>query len=448
MRACTPPAAEGALAILPSDVGGVRIDSAFWSAHAGTQDIGTYEALAYHARLRAARRVDRSELAIIYDERGMHPLVDLDIASWGDGKALEGERSPLTPGDTTTVARSVVRNGSFQTGRWSAFGYCPRTVRLLARDQLAFALMPRLAPDSIRFAASGETSRSGSPLVVVGDTMISGSQYGADASSYVGAAINTADTALADMLVALVVLQRVDASGGSASQAGTAIEDTLAYHVGPVPAHGRVGLAGDAPRYREAIVERISYPATRAVGRPVAPRGGMMRVGDARRERAEEVESTRRRESQPFSTDADWYTARRERQVRPGVFTYAITIVTRWTNTTASDLYLMGCRSGSSSPWFSLSRTSGGSDSPYTPDPPCVRGAPAIRVEPGAIRVDTLRIQGLASRAFSMDRAEVPMPEGAFEVIFDVRGCPDDPACALPFRSLTHSPMIRVRVDR
>jgi hypothetical protein len=174
----------------------------------------------------------------------------------------------------------------------------------------------------------------------------------------------------------------------------------------------------------------------------------MIRVSDARRERAEEAASTRRRESQPFSTDADWYTARRGRQVRPGVFTYTITIVTRWTNTTASELYLMGCRSGASSPWFSLSRgASRGPASPYTPDPPCVGGAPAIRVEPGAIRVDTLRIQGLASPDFSMDRASMPRPDGAFEVIFDVRGCPEDPACALPTYSLTHSPLIRVRAE-
>ena len=448
VRACTPPAAGGALTILPSEVSGVRIDSAFWSTGAGAQELGTYEALSYYARLRAARRVERSELAIIYDERGSHPVLDLDIESWRQGRELAVQQPPLTPGDTTTVTRSVVRNGSFRTGKWSVFDYCPRSARLVARNELAFALMPRLTSDSVRSAASDGVRRSGSPLVVVKDTLVSGRQYGADASSYVGAAINTADTALADMMVALVVLKPVDPTAGSATRMGTLIEDTLEYHVGPVPARGRVGVVGNAPRYREGIAERISYPAARVTGRRVAPPGGRIRVSEVRREQAEEAEAAQRRASQPFSTDAEWYTARRGPQIRPGAFAYDITIVTRWTNITASELYLMGCRSGSPTPWFSLARSGSRSPSPYTPSPPCTGGATAIRVEPGAVRVDTLRARGLASPEISMDRAGMPMPGGAFEVVFDVRGCLDDPRCALPMYSLTHSPLIRVRGER
>jgi hypothetical protein len=285
IRACSggsSAASEGTLRILPSTVAGVEIDSAYWQTSAGTQDIGTWEHLVYYSRLRASRTVRRNELAILYEPNTSSAILDAEVSStWLGPAMIDSEDTLLTnlhAGETTTTAHLVQLNSGFRVGKWSAVRYCPSAVQLIARGEVPFLLMPRLASDSARLAAARTPTRL-SPLVVVKDSVLEPCWRGKPAVMW--AAINVADTTLADMVVALVVVGPASGSDTALHGAGLAAEDTLEYRVGAVAARGRAGFVGGGLRCGERIVERLAYPATRVAGRAIPPVGEWKRVSRA-----------------------------------------------------------------------------------------------------------------------------------------------------------------------
>src|SRR5262249_10944750 len=144
------------------------------------------------------------------------------------------------------------------------------------------------------------------------------------------AAVNVADTALADMIVALVVVRPIQSRDSSAHGVGQAVEDTIEFHVGPVAARGRVGFVGGELRYQEGIAERVTYPAVSVTGRTIPGLGEMGRVSDARavaRERASDRAFDQVRAADALWTDSLRYVAQRGREVTPGVYEYLLTLV-------------------------------------------------------------------------------------------------------------------------
>jgi hypothetical protein len=126
-------ASEGVLRILSSTVPGVEIDSAYWRTGAGTEDIGAWEQLGYHSRLRAHRTVRRNELAIIYEPGDSAMTLDADVSAVPGRLEMlnhpDSAHVDLHAGDTTTTAWFVRLGGGFRVGKWSAARYCSESGR-------------------------------------------------------------------------------------------------------------------------------------------------------------------------------------------------------------------------------------------------------------------------------------------------------------------------------
>jgi hypothetical protein len=434
VRACLAPGmssapSSGMLRILPSQVPGVAIDSAYWQTGAGTQDIGTWEVLAYSARLRTSRRVRLAELAILYDEQEARPLPDVSV-----------ERD-MEPGDTRTSVRSLRFRSTLRVGQWSGARSCPRTVRLVPRDRLAFKMMPGLASDSVRESARRALRPGGSPLVVVKEALIG--DWDPQRTAIVGAAVNTADTALTDMIIALVVVRGSHPRAASPAQPGDLIEDTLEYRVGRVEPHAWVGFAGGSIAANE-IVERVSYPAGRIAGRPIPTLGTVARVSELTWHRRI---AEYRDPNAPFTVDTAWYVAGPADGRQVGVPRGELTVVTRWRNMMGTPLYLATCAGMPSSPSSTvvvgIGTTSGHAS--VLPSEHCAPGGLSMRVEPGVTRIDTLRVS-IAGDAAAGQMAVGAM--GRFAVKFDVRICPDDPECRIGAPMLSGSAPFRVHTTR
>ena len=455
IRACAVSGAsassEGVLRILPSGVPGVEIDSAYWLTAAGMQDIGTWEQLNYYSRLRTTRRVRRDEIAVVYESETQRPVFDLEVRSSVEGSEVSrssaAARAVLERGDTTTAVRVIHRDGDLTMGRWSSIGYCPRTVRLVPRADVPFLLMPRLTSDSVRAVAASSAAAQRSPLVVLRDTVLAAARDGGTA--LVGAAINTADTALTDMIIGLVTVRISDAPRGAATTAEAATEDTLEYHVGPVAPRARVGFVLETQLRLDAIVERTTYPASRITDRPL-PLGASRRVSDARRLVAEEASTHRevqRRAFEPFSTDSDSYTVLRGREIRPGVFQHSLVVVAHWTNGLATPLFLGSCSATTRVPAYSVVVTAGAQSSrrsAYSADSMCAK-QPPIEVAPGVTRVDTLHLSASARHDPSgLAGLQEPRLYGIFELRVDVSYCPDGSTCRVEMPMLTRSSRFRI----
>jgi hypothetical protein len=445
----------GMLRILPSTVPGVEIDSAWWRTGAGTVDIGAVEQLSYFSRLRASRDVRRNELAIVYEPHDSAMVLDADVATALYGRAYIDSRdrryADLHAGETTTTARVIQLGGGVRVGEWSAVPYCPRAVQLVARGELPFVLMPRLTSDSTRLAASRSAEARRSSLVVVKDTLLRAGWEGGSTPAW--AAINVADTALADMIVALVVVGRAPTRDTSAHAVGVAVEDTIEYHVGPVAARGRAGFVGGNLRYPEGVVERIAYPAASIIGRTIPRLGEMGRVSDARavaRERAWDSSFEQVRAADALWTDSLQYFAQRGREVTPGVHEYQLTLVIRWQNPMPAPLYLPRCREGGAPAYAIVRNATSEERTAYTPASSCPDGIRPLRIDPGSARVDTLRLQIRHADRPDWEVRDGPRAEGMFRVTVDVLTCDDGtPACRPPrLDRLSRSRPFQVRLGR
>lgn len=265
-------ASSGALTALPSLLGGVTITKAAWRTHASTPDGVPTQYLIYSATLHADRKVEQGEIALIYDAPGAHTVVDNAFFNEGADQFQLSNSAPLMDaGAERTVSRMVQLRSSYRIGRASTLQYCPSTVRVVPRSILALELAPGLRTAEGQVALLRRVlGKDVSSLVVVMDTVVSDSP---GSTLLVGAALNTTDSTLTDMVVALVPTRTP----------GTETVDTLEYLVGDVPAHAVVPFAGGWLNDGERIVGRTAYRSTVVKDRPIAGDVHQHRVSEAGR---------------------------------------------------------------------------------------------------------------------------------------------------------------------
>ncbi|MFL5607835.1 MAG: hypothetical protein ACJ8AD_15395 [Gemmatimonadaceae bacterium] len=259
---------RGALAIIPSQVPGVEIDSATWSTYAETMDLSAVERLTYVAHLRATRDVWVDEVALLYETPGARSTAG-GLDDFGDATpryVYQRGGAFLRPG---TPRRAMVfvslQNGS-RIGLTSALRYCPRSVRLIPQRDLALHLQPLVAEARQRAWVIEAHSQDTVPLVVVADTLV---ELAYAWSVVTGAALNTTDTTLHHMVVAFV-LQKLSNKYATVSAADSAGRDTLEYYLDSIPPHALVGFAGGQYEYLERVIQRTTYPSSTIRGRPIA----------------------------------------------------------------------------------------------------------------------------------------------------------------------------------
>jgi hypothetical protein len=257
----------GKLRILPSLVPGVQIDSARWSVGATTVDMGAVENLGYTASLRANRIVARHELALVYEAPNAPVTIDADLFVDDTGTVIRPSLDSvfLDPNVPVLVHRSVSVSIGTTTGRTSGLRYCPSTVRIVPRERLAQILEPRLADSAFRAARLAEhAARSPGELKVVFDTIVAS---GLGVGLEVGAAVNSTDTTLHDVVIAAIATRHLEPG----TQAGprNPIIDTLEYGVASIGPHRLVVFAGEPP---DAVppLAWVAYPQSSVKGRRIA----------------------------------------------------------------------------------------------------------------------------------------------------------------------------------
>jgi hypothetical protein len=271
-------AVGGTLTILPSRLPGAEITQATWRTQRGHADGVVTEYLVLTTTLRANRRIAEDEVALLFDAPGAHAIVDNAIVDEGAEQfQLSRNATFLDSGAARTTVRNVPLRSALVAGTESSLDDCPSTVRLVPRNTLALELVPTLETAEGRSALLRRTvSKNASPLVVVMDTVVAD---GLGSTLIVGAAMNTTDSALTDMVVALIPapVTRPGDSGGAP------VADTLEYLVGTVPPHAVVPFAGGWLNPGDRIVGRTAYRATEIKGRPIAGDAEMHRSSEAGR---------------------------------------------------------------------------------------------------------------------------------------------------------------------
>ncbi len=116
---------------------------------------------------------------------------------------------------------------------------------------------------------------------------------------------------------------------------------------------------------------------------------------------------------------------------------YGVEVVVRSENVGRSILYLSTCGSDAAAPIFGVHQVEGegvgpvggggGSGSAFSPAWACP-GYPPIRLAPGEVRVDTLRLQG-PTRLDGITGEVLGSLEGLKQIGFEVRPCPEVTAC-------------------
>lgn len=254
-----PAPSGGELQVLPSEVPGVTITHASWQVGGERTDGAPIEYLDLVTTLRAEHTVPQDEIALVYDAPGPHAVVDHDLLEKGAQSYDLDRRKPfLEAGSQITVLKSRQLRSAYYIGKNSALSYCPRTVRVVPRNALALALAPDLLTREGQ-AARLRSAKSGSPLVVIMDSLV-------NHMLVVGAAVNTADTTVRDMVVGLVVSRDTMAHDPDTTRNG----DTLEYRVGDVPPHVVVPFAGGWKRTTEQLLGRVAYHSTDVRGRQIS----------------------------------------------------------------------------------------------------------------------------------------------------------------------------------
>lgn len=258
-----PAPSEGALHVLPSEVSGVALDSASWQVRGGSPDGGPVEYLILSATLRSRRTVPDQEVAVVYDAPGPHANIDEMLFEKNVEGRTRGPNEPLlvAGGHITVEMARTVRSGDV-IGPHSALSYCPRTARVVPRKALALALAPDLRTPEGQ-AARLHSAKSTGPLVVMMDSVL---KDGTIDGFVVGAALNTTDSTLKDMVVGLVVRRDTTVQEGSSRRS----VDTLEYFVGDVAPHAVAPFSAGTLSYDERVIARVAYHSTDVHGRQIA----------------------------------------------------------------------------------------------------------------------------------------------------------------------------------
>jgi len=262
-----PAPSMGEFTILPSLVPGVEITHASWQVRGEKDDGPPVENLYLSATLRATRTVPQEEIAVVYDTPGSHAIIDDALLQENvESYNLDSARPFLVADSEKTAWYGKQIQASYRIGPNSALSYCPRTVRVVPRSALALALSPELETPQGQ-AARLRSAGTHSPLTVIMDSVV---QDRSGLGLVVGAALNTTDSTLRDMVVGLVVVS--DSVAGNDADS-TRHADTLEYRVGDVAPHSLAPFSGGSMRFREGVTARVAYHATDVRGREVALSG-------------------------------------------------------------------------------------------------------------------------------------------------------------------------------
>jgi len=275
-----PAPSEASFTILPSRDPGVEITRASWRTRGGGDGFVNVENLRLSTSLSATRRVPQNEIVLAYDAPGPHAIVDAALMEEGsDQYHLPTRGTPfLDSGGQVTVGLERQLRSSWWIGRNSALTYCPRTVRLAPLSGLALTLAPELETPQGQ-AARLRTSKQTTPLAVIMDTVVDG---GLEGGISVGAALNTTDSTLHDMVVGLVVVSTPDPHRPP-DEDGAHPADTLEYLVGTIAPHALVPFGGGQLTGFERVTRRVVYHPTDVSGRAIADEAVWHRASDAAR---------------------------------------------------------------------------------------------------------------------------------------------------------------------
>lgn len=127
-----------------------------------------------------------------------------------------------------------------------------------------------------------------------------------------------------------------------------------------------------------------------------------------------------------FTTDATEYRARRIERIGQ-ISRFRFTVVTSFQNRTTAPLYLGRCFPNSSGPEFSAFAADLSTESAYAQISACVGHDQQFEILPGAIRIDTLQVDGPNSFS-SITNESSGITEGAFRLYLDVRTARGDGA--------------------
>jgi hypothetical protein len=111
---------------------------------------------------------------------------------------------------------------------------------------------------------------------------------------------------------------------------------------------------------------------------------------------------------------------------------YAFTLVAQYANRSAAPVYLYRCFPDSPQPIYNVHLVGASEplESAYDPGWGCVGHENQIVVQPGAIRVDTLRITG--PTAWERSGEPIGKLEGRYRLEYQAQSCPQESGCLLP----------------
>jgi hypothetical protein len=237
------------------------------------------EILTFSTTIHGDRQISQDEIAVLYDAPGPHVLLDATLLEEGRTEYNLGHSAPLLQaGGSKTIRQSrEIANASWFS-RASALAYCPRTVQVVPLSAVALALMPELRTPAGQAARLARFSAGQTPtLAVVLDTLV---EDGPSGHLMIGAAVNTTDSTLNDMVVGLAF--STDSILSKRENPAQSL-DTLEYFVGSVAPHHTAPFAGGQLTGDERIVSRVTYHATDVAGRRIAGARELHRASGAPR---------------------------------------------------------------------------------------------------------------------------------------------------------------------
>lgn len=269
---------EGSFTVLPSLVPGVEITNASWRVRV-EKDVVPVELLTFSTTIHGSRQIPQDEIALVYDAPGPHALVDATLLQEGVTEYKLGHSAPLLQaGSSKTIRQSRDIGNASWFSRTSTLAYCPQTVQIVPLGSVALALQPDLITPGGQAARLAGYSGGRTPsLAIVLDTLV---EDGPGGQLMVGAAVNTTDSTLHDMVVGLAF--STDSILSKRENPSQSL-DTLEYFIGSIAPHQTAAFAGGQLTGDERIVSRVTYRSMDVGSRPIAGARELHRASGAAR---------------------------------------------------------------------------------------------------------------------------------------------------------------------
>lgn len=277
VRACrdggdrvAPDRASGGLRVLPSSVPGIEVDTAAWKTYARINGLSADMSLILTARLRADRRVDYNQLALLYrlgDEADAPVIVDaklrrpifattepdtapIEVVSWTEAGVPDDSRN-LEAGQTLATERLHTLAYGLVSGRTAPLAGCPASVQLVRRTELALHLGSGHKWSRQRSGAAGGSQEAR----VVWDTLV---DWGLGSEAVVGIVANPSADTLKRPIATLTLSPRLEVptSLDTTTRSTGEPPDVLEYALEPLAPGAVAGFAGGWLDYGERVVGR------------------------------------------------------------------------------------------------------------------------------------------------------------------------------------------------